>query len=120
MIGIKRDRYGFRAYVKVGSIQREKRFPPDTKAETMKAWRDECRVALRKIPQRTTGTKGSFAADVKAYLEAVKPTLDPATYRSRICELDAYLADCRHEPRAALTRERLLTLRTMWLTEGQA
>ena len=47
MIGIKRDRYGFRAYVKVGSIQREKRFPPDTKAKTMQAWREDCRVALR-------------------------------------------------------------------------
>lgn len=49
MIGIKRDRYGFRAYVKVGNIQREKRFPPETSAKTMQAWRDEVRVALRRL-----------------------------------------------------------------------
>jgi predicted polyphosphate/ATP-dependent NAD kinase len=49
MKGIRRDRYGFRAYVKVGTQQREKRFKPDTSAQTMKEWRDDTRVALRAL-----------------------------------------------------------------------
>jgi hypothetical protein len=48
MKGIRRDRGGFRAYVKVGGVQRHKRFPPDTKVSTMQNWRDDARVALRK------------------------------------------------------------------------
>lgn len=47
MKGIRRDRWGFRAYVKVGGQQREKRFKPDTTPKTMQNWRDEVRVALR-------------------------------------------------------------------------
>lgn len=46
--GIRRDRWGYRAYVKVGTIQREKRFPSDAKPSTMQNWRAETRVALRK------------------------------------------------------------------------
>lgn len=120
MKGIRRDRYGFRAYVKVGDIQREKRFPPDTTIKKMQDWRDECRVALRKIPQPASGRTGSFGADVKTYLAQVKPTLALATYRSRVCELDAYLVVFRQMPRADITRDALLAHRTRWMTTGRA
>jgi hypothetical protein len=46
--GIIKSRRGYRAFVKVGTVQREKRYPADTKLSTMTAWRDETRVALRK------------------------------------------------------------------------
>jgi hypothetical protein len=49
MKGIRRDRYGFRVYVKVGTQQREKRYPPDASVKTMQNWRDEAKVALRKL-----------------------------------------------------------------------
>jgi len=48
MKGILRTATGWRAYVKVAGEQREKRFKPTTLLKTMKAWRDETRVALRK------------------------------------------------------------------------
>lgn len=48
MKGIRREPSGFRAYVKVGTVQRHKRYPPETSLKTMQAWRDEARVALRK------------------------------------------------------------------------
>ncbi len=120
MKGIRRDRYGYRCYVKVGKFQREKRYPADAEIKTMKAWQDECRVALRKIPQGRPGRRGTFGADVKVYLERVKPTIAKETYRSRVCELDAYLAVFRHQPRADITREALLDLRARWLTTGRA
>jgi hypothetical protein len=53
--GIRRDQWGYRAYVKIGSvqrgrvIQREKRFPPDTPTKKMQDWRDETKVALRAL-----------------------------------------------------------------------
>jgi hypothetical protein len=112
MTGIIRDKWGWRAFVKVGKIQREKRFPPDETIRKMQAWRDECRVALRKLPQAANGRTGSFGADVKTYLEQIKPTIALATYRSRVCELDAYLAAFRSVPRADITRAKLLELRT--------
>jgi integrase len=118
MIGIRRDRYGWRAYVKVGPHQREKRYPPDTTIKTMQDWRDECRVALRKLPRPAAGRTGTFGADVKGYLAAVKPTLALATYKSRVCELDAYMAVYRNVPRADITRDGLLMLRTRWMTGG--
>jgi integrase len=120
MKGIKRDKYGWRVYVKVGQLQREKHYPIGTKLETMIAKRDEMRVAIRKIPQPASGRAGTFGADVKAYLEQVKPTLGKDTYRSRVCELDAYLSRFRHTPRADVTRAALLELRTAWLTAGRA
>jgi hypothetical protein len=53
--GIRRDRYGWRAYVKVGTLQREKRYPPDTPVSTMKRWRDDTRAALRARQPRRAG-----------------------------------------------------------------
>jgi integrase len=106
--------------VKIGKLQREKRYKPGADFQTMKAWQDEARSALRKIPQGASGHKGTFGADVKAYLEYVKPTLAPPTYKSRVCELDAYLAVFRRVPRADITKDDLQKLRTVWLTTGRA
>jgi Meiotically Up-regulated Gene 113 (MUG113) protein len=45
--GIRKDRYGYEAYVKAGGQpQRTRRFPPDTSLPTMRRWRAEVRVAL--------------------------------------------------------------------------
>lgn len=120
MKGIRRDRYGFRAYVKIGQLQKEKRFKPDTTTAKMQAWRDEARVALRKIPQPASGRGGTFGADVKAYLAQIKPTIAKATFRSRECELDHYLTDFRQRPTSDITRAALLELRTAWMTTGKA
>lgn len=49
MRGVRDDQYGRRAYVKVNGIQREKRFKFGTPNETIANWRDEARVALRKL-----------------------------------------------------------------------
>jgi hypothetical protein len=52
MKGIRRDRWGYRVYVKVGTQQREKRFPPGAKVSAMQRWRDDAKVALRtRTPQ---------------------------------------------------------------------
>lgn len=69
--GIRRDKYGWRVYVKVGKLQREKRYKRGTSMKTMTAKRDEIRVALRKL-RTDTPTAGTLAADVARYLEQVR------------------------------------------------
>jgi integrase len=115
--GIRRDRYGFRAYVKVGDIQREKRFKPETPIKTIQAWRDEERVALRaaKAPTR----KDTLRADAKRYLEHQKTTLALATYRSRVCEIDSWLTVFGDVPRHLITREMILDARQAWLSDPE-
>lgn len=100
MTGIRRDRYGFRAYVKIRDIQREKRFPADTSAKTMQAWRDEARVALRKVrPQESD--RGTFSADVDRYLLQVSSM---PTYGQRRDHLDLWIAALgARTPRAQIT-----------------
>lgn len=122
MKGVYRGPYGLRVIAKVHGIQREHHIKYGTPELYKKAaaWQDECRVALRKLSRPASGRRGTFGADVKSYLAQVKPTIALATYESRVCELDAYLAVFRNEPRSAITRERLLELRTDWMTKGRA
>lgn len=82
MTGIKKVKTGFRAYVKVGNIQRERTFPRETANRTMQAWRDEVRVSLRRIKQNTKPTGDTLAADITRYLVQVRamPTYDQRTH----------------------------------------
>jgi integrase len=117
--GIYRGKYGLRVIATVRRLRREHHIKYGTADayEKAAAWQDEARTALRKLPQPASGRGGSFGADVKTYLQHVKPLLAPATYRSRVCELDAYLAEFRARPRREITRALLLELRTAWLTK---
>lgn len=122
MKGVYRGKYGLRVIAKVHGQQREHHIKYGTPKlyEKAAAWQDECRNALRKLPRPASGRRGTFGADVKLYLAQVKPTLAPATYESRVCELDAYLAVFRKGPRSEITRAQLLELRTAWMTKGRA
>lgn len=86
--GIRPTPYGFRAYVKVGSHQRTKRYKRGTAIKTMAAWRDECRVALRKL-RPDTPDAGTLAADVESYLRQVRAM---PTYAQRDQHLQLWLA----------------------------
>lgn len=118
--GLKRDRYGWRAYVKVGRLQREKRYPPDTLVKTMQAWRDEARVALRKIPQATRGSRNTLTRDIRDDYLKRPSILALASLKSRICELDAWIARVGKTARGDLTRADILAAREAWLGEGYA
>lgn len=122
MTGVYRGKYGLRVVAKINGHRREHHIKYGTPEIYKKAaaWQDECLVALRKLPRPASGHRGTFGADAKTYLAGVKPTLALATYRSRVCELDAYLVEFRKEPRSAITRARLLELRTAWMTKGRA
>jgi hypothetical protein len=70
--GVYRDRYGLSATVKVGTgkegLQREKRYPFDTKLADIREWQDKMRAELRKITKRPSrATRGTLAAGTDLY-----------------------------------------------------
>ena len=66
--GVYKDRWGLACTVKVGGVQRELRFPPDTPLRTIRAHRDALRVSLRTLPQ---GRRHTLAHDAERYLQQV-------------------------------------------------
>lgn len=113
--GIRSDQYGYRAYIKVGNLQREKRYPPGTKLQTIRDWRDETRLALRKaLPPPNLA--GSFSAEVANYLAQVKAM---PTYAERERHLDLWLAALgRDTPRSAITAADVRTVLHRWKDSG--
>lgn len=71
--GVFRDRHGLRAYKRTPDGRlRSKRFPPDALFEARR-WREEINVRVRlKLEPDTPAAEGSFAADARVYLDAVK------------------------------------------------
>lgn len=113
MIGHKRDRYGWRVFVKVHGRQREKRFPTDTPYKRREAWRQETAVALRAlIPDSVTGT---FAADVQRYLAlvAAMPTL-----AERTRHLQLWIDRFGDQDRARLTASDIRAILQAWRASG--
>lgn len=114
MAGIKKDRYGLRAYVKVGHVQREKRFPAGTPLKTLQAWRDEARVALRKM-HPPTGLQGTLADDVVRYLAQVRSM---PTYEQRSSHLALWKAALgAGTVRSTITAADIRTVLQTWRAE---
>lgn len=117
MKGIRRDRYGFRAYVKVGPMQREKRFKPTATVTQMQAWRDECRVSLRKLAPEVCAP-GSLQADVDRYGLQVRAM---PTYTERVRHLTLWVAAFGPAtPRHTITVADIRTVLQQWRHAGLA
>jgi len=119
--GIYRRKYGYLIAAKANGHEQWHRIAytvPDA-FKRAQAWQAEARSALMKKTPIVTGNgrRGSFPADVKEYLAIVKPLIGLATYRSRVCELDAYVIEFRNRARSEIARSDLLALRTAWLTK---
>lgn len=113
--GIRRDKYGLRAYVKVGKEQREKRYPAETPIKTIQAWRDETRVSLRanRIDPQQAGT---LASDIPKYLEQVAAM---PTYAQRAEHLQLW-ADAlgANTPRRLITKDHIRAVLQAWRQAG--
>jgi site-specific recombinase XerD len=118
--GIYRDSYGQAATVKVGSggeaLQREKRFSFDTPIKEMREWQDDMRAELRKEHGRPN-RRGTLEADAKAYLVQVKHL---TSYKSRVCEVNAWVAEYGRLKRAHITEASVRKARAKWAEEGYA
>lgn len=114
MTGVKADRWGLRAYVKVRNIQREKRFPRGTAARTIRAWQDETRTALRRtyIPPSDVRT---FEQDVTRYLAQVRTM---PTFAQRERHLELWTRALGGEvSRSAITKDQIRTVLQTWRAE---
>jgi len=121
--GIYRDQYGVAATVKVGRIQREQRFAPDTPLETMKGWqartradlmedRDETHAIDEPVPER-----GTFASDLRRYLKKLEGR---ASYKSDRSHLSAWLPLIGWMKRTAIRPSHVRAAFSAWLTAGKS
>lgn len=111
--GIYRTKYGFRATLKVGTVNKTKRYPPDTDIALIERWREETRVRLRyKFPK---GRRGTLAGDAERYLKQVQHL---ASYKARRIEVNAWVKALGKTHRQALTAAHVATVRAQWLEDG--
>jgi site-specific recombinase XerD len=117
--GIYRDMYGLSATVKVGTgdhaFQREKRFTFDTPFKDIRAWQGAMRSELRLLQDRpVNSSRGTLDADARCYLAQVKHL---ASYKSRVCEVDAWTAEYGRLRRSQITAEHVRKARAAWLAK---
>jgi site-specific recombinase XerD len=117
--GIYRDAYGLAATVKVGTgaeaQQREKRYPFDTPLKDIKDWQEAMRAELRALQRRPASiARGTLEADARVYLAQVKHL---ASYKSRVCEVDAWRALYGRLRRSQITAEHVRKARATWTAE---
>ena len=117
--GIYRDGYGLAGTVKVGTgeaaQQGEKRFPFDTALKEIRDWQDAMRAELRTAQRRpATMSRGTLEADAKVYLAQVKHL---TSYKSRVCEVDAWTALYGRLRRSQITAEHVRKARATWATD---
>lgn len=113
MIGIRRWKRGWQAYVRIGGTLTSKSFPLDTPIDTMKAWRTAQQISAPKPIRR--GPR--LSADVKEYLTRV--TAMP-TYGQRAQHLALWIAALGDPPRASITTAEIDAVLQGWLTAGLA
>jgi integrase len=112
--GIYRDAAGIAVVAFVRGTRIERRYPANTYtlAELKQLRRtlgDERAAVLPAEPSR-----GTFAADVAAYLSKIAGTLAPASWRSRRSELQAWAEQLGHLPRHRITPEQLRAAMQAW------
>lgn len=117
--GVYKDRHGLAATVKVGtgdeSFQREKRFPHETPHKEIKKWQEDTRAELRRMQGRpSSSAKGTLSADAAVYLPQVKHL---ASYKSRVCEVNAWTALYGRLRRNKLTAEHVRKARATWTAD---
>jgi site-specific recombinase XerD len=116
--GIYRDRYGMSGTVKVGTgaqaLQREKRFAFDTPLKDIKEWQGAMRSELQTRSRRPMTVRGTLAEDATGYLAQVKHL---ASYKSRLCEVNAWTALYGRLRRSQITSEHVRKARATWASE---
>lgn len=118
--GIFSDRHGLAAVVKVGHLQREKRFPADTPLRDLARWRDHEREALRTLLE-VNGVRrppsGTLRRDGDAFLSRRKGA--PA-YKADRSHLRAWYAIFGDAPRRLIAAPDVANAVETWRANGVA
>lgn len=108
--GIYHDDRGLAAVVKIGHIQREKRFPHGTDLRIMHRWRDDTSARLRK--RQPQGPRSGFERDARRYLGLMRHL---AAYKGRAAEVSAWIKRFADRHRSTITSADVLKARVAWL-----
>jgi integrase len=122
--GIYRDKYGLAACVKVGNVQRERRFPFDAPDEEIKHWQAQVRAQLWEdqrhepapIPGEAT-PRGTLAADIAKYAKLI---VGRPSYASERAHLRAWEPLYGTKRRAFLRPEDVASAVAQWTAAGAA
>lgn len=104
---------GFRVLVRIGTAQESKRFPPTYTLEALRRWRDD-HIRLRR-PKKAA--RGTFAADVATYLDAVRAM---TSYTDRVREIGAWLPAFGSRARWSLKPPEIRAQLAAWKSDGYA
>lgn len=116
-VGIRKDGNRIRVYLRVGGVQKERRFPPDTKVSVMQEWRDKERAKLRKRFPLAGATSYTVAADMARYLSAVSSM---PSFKTRRTDLLAWLATFGQRARYSIEPWELAAQVNAWQAAGVA
>ena len=118
--GCYQDQYGIAAVVKVGRIQKEKRFPPDTDLDTLRRWRSEERARLlgdRQLQREQRADPRRFARAVATYLRTRKGRVG---YKADRSHAKAWLPALGDKRRHLITTAEVQRVIAGWLEAGKA
>jgi integrase len=109
LTGVREDRYGYQAFLKVKGRFISKRFPKDTPLATMREWRVTARA--RAILNQPEERGPSFREDAKDYLKAVQGM---PTYRFRADDIARWVTLFGDRPRSSITALEIRTHLERW------
>lgn len=118
--GIWQDKYGLAATVKVGAIQRERRFPTDTALDVLQAWRSRTRAELledRDDHADAPAVLGVWAADVTRRLKQLE---GKARYKADRSHLNAWLPHLGHTMRSKIRPSHVQAAIDAWAKAGKS
>ncbi len=117
-LGIYRDAYGLAATVKVGKIQRERRFPPDEDLERVKSWQIQKRAELDgERESQPEPCRGTFADDLGRRLKQIAGR---PSFKSDRSHLQAWLPFLAKLKRSSVTVDHVQAAVSSWLTAGKS
>ena len=113
--GVYRDQWGLAAVVKIGGRRVERRFPAGTPLKTIKTWRDDTRVSLRRASGRAN--PGTFADDAERYLLTVSAM---PTFRERQAHIGLWVREFGQRRRDSIRTSEIDAVLSRWLAQGLA
>lgn len=114
--GIYQDRSGLAAVIKLGNIQREKRYPPDTDRDELRRWRAQTKIDLladQQLQKQQRADPRGFARSVAVYL---KRRMGRPGLKADRSHLKAWIAELGATRRHLVTKADVERAITIWRT----
>jgi integrase len=116
--GVYADQWGISATVKVGGVQRERRFPPNADTDLIKRWRAQARAELEGEREASPApVRGTFADDLPKFLKQIAGRV---AFKSDRSHLRAWLPHVGALPRNTITPAIVRATYATWQAAGKS